>query len=73
MPPPLTALLYISSALTDCQLEGCNLVENSTLPDQTVNNFNPTRQEPDYFEPDPTGRVGFGSGCRALSVNATDR
>ena len=56
------------------------LVENSTRPDPTVNNFNPTRQEPDFFEPDPnptilnptrpalSGRVqvGFGSGCRAL-------
>ena len=34
-------------------VEGCNLVGNSTRPDQTVSNFNPTRQEPDYFEPDP--------------------
>ena len=35
------------------KLEGCNLVENSTRPDPTVNNFNPTGLEPDYFEPDP--------------------
>ena len=27
-------------------LEGCNLVENSTRPDPTVNNFNPTHFNP---------------------------
>ena len=36
------------------KLEGCNLVENSTRPDPTVNNFNPTRQEPDTLKPDQT-------------------
>ena len=36
------------------RVEGCNLVENSTRPDPTVNNFNPTRPEPDTLQPDPT-------------------
>ena len=43
-----------AAPLVAFEVEGCNLVENSTRPDPTVNNFNPTRQEPDYFEPDPT-------------------
>ena len=46
MQPDVIYLLFI--------IEGCNLVENSTRTDHIVNNFNPTRQESDYFEPDPT-------------------
>ena len=30
------------------------LIRNSTRPNSTVNNFNPTRQEPDTLKPDPT-------------------
>ena len=41
------------NCISDLKIEGCNLVENSTRPDPTVNNFNQTRQKPDYFEHDP--------------------
>ena len=46
-------IVLLFQTFREWKIEGCNLVENSTLPDPTVNNFNLTQPEPDYFEPDP--------------------